>query len=1020
MRYLTASLLRRGASGEVYRAYDSALDREVALKLPRRDDPVAAESMLREARLQALLDHPCLCLVHEICELDGRPCVVLELALGEELGRVAWKMDLGEKVEVVRQVAEGLASAHRLGLVHRDLKPENILVERTAEGRWRPKVVDFGLAEQVAEPSLDATGAFSGTPGYQAPEQVRGEQARISAATDVWALGAILYELLAGAPPFQARSRAEARRQLLFEPPVGLRSLAPQASPDLEAVVLRCLAKEPGERYRDASELEADLGAWLRGERPTRTRGPWPLRLPSSRGRKGPWLGFAALALVVAGAVARFEDAASERALRAGVLAAYAGRVGEIERKMAAAWSRPAHDLAGDRRSLESDLAALEADLGHDGLAAHPTARLLVARARLALGQPSLALAALELARRDDPEGPEIAALSGVLSADLHERARHRLERLAEPGLRARRSALLARTVREPALAALARGRQGSRYSAAYLESLGFLAQGRWAEAKAAARKAQEAGVDALESLRVEAAAGWAEAREEALEGRGEEASSSLRQAREALARGLARAPSAAFLALEACRLELASLFSSQGSGPWASASPAGTALSACNLAEELDSEAAEPLESLAQIALWQSTRSDSEAADPAPSLELAMRAARQATRLEPEASTAWLVLGTAELRAAELERGDSARLLQEARASLVQALELDPEEVLAANALGGTYLRQLEASSSNGPDDLALVTQAVTLFRRAVALAPDCFGPWLNLALAYLRQAEAHRHLGRGFSPALAAAEKALGEAARLRPQDPLVASCLGQVYTRRALQRELAGSDPTEPLEQAFRVTSQALLAEPQDPSPLLARLELDLLEARLARRQGQPAEPWVIEGRGLAERFLAAGGDPIRGLPAAIDVELESAGLAIAQGRAPLADLARAAAFQHRLSRLGEQTEAALAEARIQRWQAEWALAAGYSPQSSVEQGLAAAGEALASDPAGAEARALAGSLEWILARSLWPQTRARALARQASLDLSRALSDNAWLSLEFAEAAEAARRLAESTP
>ncbi|HPW55199.1 MAG: serine/threonine protein kinase [Thermoanaerobaculaceae bacterium] len=163
-------------------------------------------------------------------------------------------------------MAEAVHEAHRQGLVHRDLKPGNIMVERTADGCLQPYVLDFGLALDLRAPGLTRAGVLMGTVQYMAPEQALAESGAIDRRTDVWSLGAVLYELIAGGPLFSGGGEAEVVLKVMQQEPQPLSVRAPHAPKDLETVVMKYLEREPGRRYESARALAGDLAAYLDGE----------------------------------------------------------------------------------------------------------------------------------------------------------------------------------------------------------------------------------------------------------------------------------------------------------------------------------------------------------------------------------------------------------------------------------------------------------------------------------------------------------------------------------------------------------------------------------------------------------------------------------------------------------------------------------------------------------------------------------------------------------------------------------
>jgi len=303
--YRILEKLGEGGMGVVYKAEDMRLGRTVALKFLPEDvakDAQAVERFRREARAASALDHPHICTIHDIDEHEGRQFIVMELLEGgtlkERIGHPPVKLE--QIAAWGMQIAEALSAAHAKGIVHRDIKPGNVFLTEGGQA----KVLDFGLAkllEPVSEATLSETmtGAQRavGTLPYMAPEQLRGEP--LDARADIYALGVVLYEMATGRRPFEAAVSASLAADILNKPPVPPGRLTPGLSPKLEEMILKCLEKDPGNRYQSAKEVIVDLRRLAAAEGPSAER---PAPPPVGVRRIWAWAaGVAAVALLAVG-----------------------------------------------------------------------------------------------------------------------------------------------------------------------------------------------------------------------------------------------------------------------------------------------------------------------------------------------------------------------------------------------------------------------------------------------------------------------------------------------------------------------------------------------------------------------------------------------------------------------------------------------------------------------------------------------------------------------------------------------
>jgi len=398
--YVIERELGRGGMGVVYLARDVALDRLCALKMILAGAHAASDDAARfrtEAQAIARLRHPGIVAVYEVGEHDGRPFMALEFCPGGSLDAVLAKHPLPAKAAaaLVRSLAEAVQAAHAANVLHRDLKPANVLL--AADGQ--AKITDFGLAKKLDEAGATRTGSIMGTPSYMPPEQAEGRK-DVGPPADVYALGAILYECLAGRPPFRAATPLDTLMQVLTDEPVPLRQLNPGVPADLETICHKCLQKDPARRYASAGALADDLGNYLAGE-------PIRARPVGSFERAAKWVRRHA---VVATLLALVVLALAGGAGIAGYYAVVAGREAAVARA-----ARTDADLRADAEKAAKVVATTQLARAEAALYFN---RLNQAQFALQAGQVARAGEALEDCR-PDLRGWEHAVLRGARAATL-------------------------------------------------------------------------------------------------------------------------------------------------------------------------------------------------------------------------------------------------------------------------------------------------------------------------------------------------------------------------------------------------------------------------------------------------------------------------------------------------------------------------------------------------------------------------------------------------------------------------
>lgn len=258
-RYERIELLGEGGMGRVYRAFDPRLDRPVALKFPRRAEPGRGGRNLYEARLQARVCSQQVPQVYEVGELAGTPYFSMQLIDGPSLKSARSRLTPADRLTVAVLLCDALEEVHACGLVHRDVNPRNVILRRRADGGPWPFLIDFGIAHELPHPSRPVDPQIVGTAPYIAPEQALGKIFQTDRRTDVYSLGATLYELFSGQRPFADASSEAMIERSLSEEPVPLTEVRPELPGRLGDVLARCLEKEPTDRYPSTRVLAVEL-----------------------------------------------------------------------------------------------------------------------------------------------------------------------------------------------------------------------------------------------------------------------------------------------------------------------------------------------------------------------------------------------------------------------------------------------------------------------------------------------------------------------------------------------------------------------------------------------------------------------------------------------------------------------------------------------------------------------------------------------------------------------------------------
>ncbi len=877
-RYELIEFIGRGGMGDVWKAVDPRLGRPVALKFLRRDDPQLTERFAREARIQARIDHDNVCPVFEVGSVQGLSYIAMQYVAGGSLKDVRDLLDLRTTVEIMVDVADALHAAHQQGMVHRDVKPANVLLERTPDGDWRPFVVDFGIARDLAADDLTVSGVVLGTPAFSAPEQVRGDTRRIDPRTDVYSLGATMYWLLTGRPPFDG-GYPEIVSGVADREPVPPHRLDRAIPVDLETVVLKCLEKDPDRRYLTAREVSEDLRRFLAGEPVTARRTPLTTRLWRRIRRHPGVAATAAAALLLAGvlAAAGIRTAVVTRR-QAAIAQQLLEEVQHIESLSRVTAMLPPHDRRGDDGRIRERIAGLEEEIRRLGPNAAGPGAYALGRSLLVLGELDEAAAELQRAEAAGYRTPGVAYTLGLVLGRLYERELDLLREIDDDALRDARRATLEAQLRDPALEALRRGAGDRVEVPAYVEGLIAFYEGRTGDALGHARRALEQAPWLYEAHVLAGDALVEVAVERARRGEVDGALDDLATAGDAYAAAaeIGRSDPTVYAGDCTRRTRLMEILARRGDDPTETFRGAAAA---CAEAERIDPASADVHARIALLRWRWADHLDDVGRDPSPAVADAVAAADRALDLEPDAARAWHSRGGALLVRAldEMDRGDDPRsTLNEAISSLEQAVASRPDWVLAHDDLGYAHARLARYELSAGRDPTSALERAIASYRRAITLEPAYANAHNNLGIALWRRAVWQRRSGDDPRPGLDAAVAAYDRALELNPGYHYAWANRGLAHRTRAALELDAGHDPSEWIERGRADLTRALELNPRIYWALPEAAAVELLAARSALAAGRDPSSALAAAAGRADAAVAANPSNPTGHQTAAEVE------------------------------------------------------------------------------------------------------------------------------------------------
>lgn len=881
-KYKIGDRIGRGGMGAVYRARDLQLDRDVAIKFLHRSDPDVVRRFWREARAQAQADHANICQVYEVGEHAGHIFIAMQLVQGQSLMEAGLFMTLDEKVKVMISVAQAVHAAHRKQLIHRDLKPANVIVEQTAQG-WRPFVLDFGIARDLRNDGVTETGTVMGTLAYISPEQARGAVAELDKRSDIYGLGATMYTLLGGTPPFAQSDGADTIWRIAHEDIRPLRQREPSVPRELDTIVMKCLEKDPDRRYQTAQQVADDLGRFLAGD-PIVARPPTlayrARKLIRRNSRLAAVGALAVVALSVTGAVAvktRFD------AVRQASLAHRLNQeVREMETAARLSALLPTHDRSAEVDALDQRLSRIRTETESLGSYARGPVSYALGHGHLLLDDFALAVRHLQTAWELGYKEPSDAYALGRAYGGLYQLGLEELRQVEDPQTRERQQARIERDLRRKATQYLHAAEHLETDAPSYVEGLIAFYEGRYEDALSLASAAYDQVEWMYEARRLVGDIHLAVANELQMRGDFDGSQRAMSLAGEAYDQAAVIGRSDTGVFAGACARWTLEMERRIRLGQPADRA-FNSAVDACTTALSVNPNHVESLNRLSKAHWKWADNLVERGRDPGAHLDTAIRLAEHAAKTRSQSLLAHYNRGCALLVTGvhDLNWGrDPRTALDRAVTSFRHALEINPVFVPAHDDLGYALERKAKYELEHGLDPTASIDEAVDSYRSALEISPTFPNSHNNLGIALLRRGQLQAKRGRDPETALKEAIASFDAAIANNPNYPQAHINKGYVYRTWADHEVRRDRDPTHLVTLGRDSFAAGTAINPNLSWSYPERARLELAAARWAVRHELPADPFLAAAREAIDTAASLNPSSVSTWLAAASTALEEA--------------------------------------------------------------------------------------------------------------------------------------------
>lgn len=910
-RYEIISKIGEGGISIVYKAFDSVLQRNVALKVLKIIDPVLLRRFFREARTQAGIEHENICRIYDYGEIDEIPFIAMQLIEGKPLDEAVKGMSIERKLIIIKKVADALHEAHKKGLIHRDLKPSNIMVEIREDGEEKPYLIDFGLVKEIDKFDSTFPGMIVGTLGYMAPEQIEGKTDEIDRRTDVYGLGAVLYTILTGEPPFKGET-VETFKKAIEEEPIPLRKFKKNIPKDVENIVIKCLEKKPERRYQSAKEFSEDIERFLKGEPIKAKSYGFPYRILKKIKRNKTVFAISSIAMIIIIFLIVFAiHIQHKERLKRNYSIEFEQQVKYIEDMLWYTYSLPLHDIREEIKGVKDRLNQIEKRFKQLGEIAYGPGYYALGRGYFALHEYEKAKDYLELAwNKYKYRIPNVSYFLSLSLTMLYDKENKNADRIIDREVRNKIKDEIRKKYETRIREFTQKGKGTEIETWEYLDVL-----------KAYQDKKYSIALERIETLKKKFP--WFY---DAIKLEGE---IYRKLGLEFMNKGKKEESINNFLKAEEVLLDLSKK-------------------------SESDPEVYKALSGLEinfiELLIYQTGES------PEQRFKWAVHYAQNALTANPEDEEAYNLLSHAYWRFGSylLYKGeDPTEYIQKSIEFSKKAIDLNPNNPFSYAHIAASYLELGAYLNSAGKNPREYLENSILYSEKALKLNSSDLQSYNNMGLAFWNISQWEIRAGNNPLPYFEKGIEILEEGIKVNPQISTLFHTLGNIYLEKAVYEKSQNFDISDSLKKARESYEKAILLNPSNSLSYNGIAECFLVEGNLNIEKGNSPEPALNLARFYLKKSLHIKPNFLYAFICGARIELAEARWKIINGEDPEPFFEKAIEFIKKSNDLNPLSVSLFeVKGEVYRLRAEWEMRKGVSPVSTAEEGIAEMNKAIES--------------------------------------------------------------------